>query len=222
MDAGCISALAAPTGPAIGALASLATTWLTRHSQTRAAQRVQDRARREALYGDFIREAPRLFADAFEHELDDPAKLVQLYAIVSMTRLFGQPRTLEEAERVMHQIGAACFAPNKELRLFADIATAGELDPLCAFSLACREELKLARPGLVELPTQEQAQRGRFGVELPTQEQAQRGRFGVELLGQELHVVAVPGQPRFEIVEVPRQDGFDDLSRYRLFADPEA
>lgn len=146
MDTAYISALAALARSAIGAPASLATTWLTQHSQTRATQRVQDRARPEALYGELIREASRLFADAFEHELDDPAKLVQLYATVSMIRLFGRPRTLEEAERVMRQIGATYFAPNKELRLFADIATAGELDPLCAFSRACREELKLARP----------------------------------------------------------------------------
>ena len=62
----------------------------------------QDRTRREALYGEFIREASRLFVDAFEHELDDPAKPVQLYAIVSTIRLFGQPRTLKEAERVMN------------------------------------------------------------------------------------------------------------------------
>jgi hypothetical protein len=32
---------------------------------------------------------------------------------------------------------------NKELRLFADITPSGELDPLYAFSNACREELKL-------------------------------------------------------------------------------
>ena len=57
----------------------------------RATLRLQDRARREALYGEFIREASKLFADAFEQELDDPAKLVQLYAIVSTLRLFGQP-----------------------------------------------------------------------------------------------------------------------------------
>ena len=58
-------------------------------------------------YGEFINEASKLFVDAFEHELDDPAKLV---------------------------------------RLFADITAAGELDPLFAFSNACRQELKLARP----------------------------------------------------------------------------
>ena len=42
----------------------------------------------------------------------------------------------------MSRIGAAYFAPNKELRLFADITTGGELDPLYAFSTACRNELR--------------------------------------------------------------------------------
>jgi UTP:GlnB (protein PII) uridylyltransferase len=145
MDAGYISAMAALAGSAIGAMASLVTTWLAQHSQARASLRAQDRTRREALYGDFIREASRLFVDAFEHELDDPAKLLQLYAIVSTIRLFGRARTIEEAERVMTRIGATYFAPNKELRLFADIARAGELDPLYDFSQACCEELQLVR-----------------------------------------------------------------------------
>jgi hypothetical protein len=104
-------------------------------------QRVQDRARREALYSEFIREASKLFADAITHELDDPAKLVELYSIASRIRLFGEPRTLEEAERVVTQIGTAYFAPNKELRLFANMAKESELDLLFAFSNACREEL---------------------------------------------------------------------------------
>ena len=58
-----------------------------------------------------------------------------------MLRLFGQPRTLHEAEQVMNRIGATYFEPNKELRLFADIRGAGGLDPLYAFSQACRDEL---------------------------------------------------------------------------------
>ena len=145
MDAAYVSALAALAGSAIGALASLATTWLTQHAQARTTLRLQDRARREALYGEFIREASKLFVDAFEHELDDPTKLLQLYAIVSTIRLFGQPRTVAAAEQVMNQIGAAYFAPNKELRLFADFTKGSELDPLYDFSSACREEFELAR-----------------------------------------------------------------------------
>ncbi|MFE1599441.1 hypothetical protein [Methylobacterium sp. ID0610] len=145
MDAGYVSALAALAGSAIGALASFASTWMTQHAQQRATQLVQDRARREALYGEFIREASKLFADAFRNELDDPAKLVNLYAIVNTIRLFGDPCTLDEAERVMHRIGETYFSPNKDLSAFADIRHAGELDPLCAFSNACRTELAIAR-----------------------------------------------------------------------------
>jgi hypothetical protein len=145
IEAGYVPALAALAGSAIGAVASFATTWISQNGQARALQMGQDRARREALYGDFIREASKLFGDAFGHELKDPATLVQLYAIVGMIRLFGQPRTLAEAEAVMRAIGATYFAPNKELRLFADIVRAGELDPLCAFSDACRDELRSGR-----------------------------------------------------------------------------
>lgn len=145
MDAPYVSALAALAGSAIGALASFATTWLTQHAQERATLLVQDRARREALYGEFIREASSLFGDAFRHELDDPAKLVNLYALVSKIRLFGEPETLKEAERVMHRIGETYFSPNKDLSAFADIRHAGDLDPLCDFSTACRAELAIAR-----------------------------------------------------------------------------
>ena len=145
MDASYISAMFALAGSAIGALASFVTTWAAQASQARAARRLQDRAHREELYGEFIQEASRLFVDAFEHELEDPAKLVHLYAIVSTIRLFGDPRTLHEAEKVMREIGAAYFAPNKDVRLFAEIAPAGELDPLFAFSEACRQELRTTR-----------------------------------------------------------------------------
>jgi len=145
MDASLIPALSALAGSAIGALASFVTTLSTQASQARAARRMQDRAHKEELYGEFIREASRLFVDAFEHELEDPAKLVHLYAVVSTIRLFGDPRTLLEAEKVMSQIGATYFAPNKDVRMFAEIAPQGELDPLFAFSKACRDELHIAR-----------------------------------------------------------------------------
>ncbi|GLS43788.1 hypothetical protein [Methylobacterium brachythecii] len=145
MDAAYISALAALSGSAIGALASFATTWLTQHAQARATLLVQDRARREALYGEFIREASTLFGDAFRHEFDDPAKLVNLYARVSKIRLFGEPDTLREAERVMQRIGETYFSPNKDLAAFASIRHAGDLDPLCEFSSVCRKELAIAR-----------------------------------------------------------------------------
>src|SRR5688572_2709147 len=118
MDPAYISAVAALSGSAIGALASVATNWVTQATQLRTTQRTQDRTHRETRYSEFIREASRLFVDAYVHELEDPAKLVSLYSIVSTIRLFGGPGPLREAEKVMSQIGATYFAPNKELRLF--------------------------------------------------------------------------------------------------------
>ena len=143
MNAAYASALAALAGSAIGALASVVTSWTSQRLQARTARRAQDLARREALYSEFVREASRLFADAFEHELEDPAKLVQLYATVSIIRRVGEEATLEEAEAVVRRIGATYLAPNKDLSLFGAIERAGELDPLYAFSSACRRELRV-------------------------------------------------------------------------------
>ena len=71
-----------------------------------------------------------------------PPNWCRFYSIVSTIRLFGGPGALREAEKVMSQIGAAYFAPKKDVHLFAEIAPAGELDPLFAFSAACRKELQ--------------------------------------------------------------------------------
>src|SRR3954462_8520664 len=100
--------------------------------------RVQDRARREALYSEFIREAAKLFADAITHELDDPAKLVELYAIARRMRLFRAPQILHEAERVISQIGSTYFAPNKGRQGRPSMARGAEVDLLLGFSTACR------------------------------------------------------------------------------------
>jgi hypothetical protein len=57
MDAAYISALSALAGSAIGALSSLGTTWLAQNAQNRLALLNQQRAKREALYSEFIDEA---------------------------------------------------------------------------------------------------------------------------------------------------------------------
>jgi len=50
MEAASLSALSALAGSAVGALSSLATTWLTQNAQSRVAHLNQQRAKREALY----------------------------------------------------------------------------------------------------------------------------------------------------------------------------
>ena len=54
MEAAYLSALSALAGSAIGATASLTTTWLTQRYQERSQRLAQERARRERIFGEFI------------------------------------------------------------------------------------------------------------------------------------------------------------------------
>ena len=93
MDVALIPAIAALAGSAIGALASLASTWLTQHEQVRAQRVAQAIARREHLFGEFIEEAASVYSDALIHEIDDLSKLVRLYSLVGKLRLSPLPRS---------------------------------------------------------------------------------------------------------------------------------
>ena len=98
MDVALIPAIAALAGSAIGALASLASTWLTQHEQVRAQRVAQAMARREHLFGEFIEEAASVYSDALIHEIDDPSKLVRLYSLVGKLRLFASAEVISKAE----------------------------------------------------------------------------------------------------------------------------
>ena len=136
-----LSALSALAGSAIGGMASIATTWLTQHSQNNSQRYAQSIARRERLYGDFIDEASKLFIDALTHEQVDPLKFVEIYATVGKLRLFASAAVVSRAEQVLHDIGEIYYLPTRD---FAKRATPPEteLNILQAFSEACREDLR--------------------------------------------------------------------------------
>jgi hypothetical protein len=54
MNTGYLIAMAALVGSAIGALASLGTTWFSQHAQERARRLAQIKAHRVQLYGEFM------------------------------------------------------------------------------------------------------------------------------------------------------------------------
>jgi hypothetical protein len=141
MDSAYFSTIAALAGSMIGGLTSLATSWLTQHAQFRAQERGHDLSRREDLYRDFIEEASRLYADAYEHDKADTSKLVNLYALVSRMRVRSSPRIIESADRVVRVIIETYLAPNKTFRDVPEILDNEAMDPLREFSNACREEL---------------------------------------------------------------------------------
>lgn len=136
-----LSALAALAGALIGGLASLGSSWLTQSIQQQARNREHDRARREALFTDFINEASRLYGDALSHEKDDVLDMVQLYAIVGRIRLISCSRVVASAEKTMEAIIGAYLAPNKSLRELRTLMIEGKMDFLVEFSEAARYEL---------------------------------------------------------------------------------
>jgi hypothetical protein len=149
MEAAYISAFAALAGSAIGASASFATTWLTQHQQERVTRLAQEMSRRERLYGEFIDEASRLLADALTHHLEEPSKMVPLYAIMGKLRLFASADGVARADEVMGQIVEIYDLPNAHFRNPADRPTQQRVDILLAFGEACREDLeRYARRGM--------------------------------------------------------------------------
>jgi len=111
MDATHVSAIAALAGSFIGGMASIATTWLTQFSQTRAQRVAQTITRREQLYEEFIEEAARLFIEALSSERIDPSKFVHLYGTLGKMRLFASKKVISMAQ-VMLKITDAFYRPN--------------------------------------------------------------------------------------------------------------
>ena len=142
MDPAYLSALAALAGSTIGGLTSLATSWLTQHAQFKAQQRTHEISTREELYKDFIEEASKLYADAYEHNEANTAKLVNLYALVSRMRVLSSPQVVEHADGVVRVIVETYLAPNKTFRDVPEILDNEAMNPLRNFSSACREELR--------------------------------------------------------------------------------
>jgi hypothetical protein len=150
MDTAYISALAALAGSAIGGMTSFATSWQTLHAQTKAQRMSRERDRRENLYGLFIDEASKLYADALQHQRDDPSQLMGIYALLHRIRLMSSSRVVESADRVIKLIADTYFAPNVSLQQLTSAwqeaksrTEAGtEVDILREFAEVCREELR--------------------------------------------------------------------------------
>jgi hypothetical protein len=137
------SAFAALAGSVIGALAGIVTTWLTLHAQERTRRFGQAMSRREALYGDFIEEASKLYSDALSHKLEDASKFIRIYALMSKLRLFSSDHVISKAEEVMRRIVEIYEAPEQDFRASIKESEHRDSDVLRAFSEACRREMSL-------------------------------------------------------------------------------
>jgi hypothetical protein len=143
MDAAYISALSALGGATIGGLASFGSTWLTQRTQLRFAHYEAIKAKREALYTEFINEASRLYGDALGHQKDEVADLVKIYALIGRIRLVSPRSVVTAAERTLDTISQTYLAPNRSLREVMDDFHRGGSDFFAEFGEACRQDLGL-------------------------------------------------------------------------------
>jgi len=141
MNSEYFSAFAALAGSEIGGFMMLASSWLSQKAQARAEQLAHNKARREELYKDFIGEAAQLYLDALGHNEAETAKFVKLYALIGRMRVLSSPKIVETGETVARTIIETYQAPNKTFRDLQGIVNSDAMDPLHAFSEACRDEL---------------------------------------------------------------------------------
>ena len=144
MDAAILPAISGLVGSLIGALSSLAGSWLNQRGQLRSQLWLQDAAKREALYVDFIRETSKDLAEAVTHQTEDPVVIVGLYSAVERMRLVSSPEVIRAAEELVRQVVTAYESPALTFEQLREKRRAGVRDPLKNFGEACRMELRPA------------------------------------------------------------------------------
>jgi hypothetical protein len=148
MDTNLIPAMAGVLGSLAGGSATVATAWITQKTLTRRELNVRDMRQREKLYAEFIAECAKLLIDAFTHTLENPEKLLAVYALTNRIRLTASQPVLAEAEHLLSHIAEQYFSQNLTVQEMRQLARSANADPLKAFGEACRAELKSIRAGL--------------------------------------------------------------------------
>ena len=144
MEAAYISALAALAGSAIGGLTTFATSWTTQQAQARAQRVANEKEKREALFGKFLDEAAKLYADAMQNKREDaPAVMIGIYALTNRIRLSSSARVVEKADAITEIIMDTYLSPNMTVEEVRNKWIEQRIDPLRDFSEACREELQI-------------------------------------------------------------------------------
>jgi len=142
--------MAAIMGALVGGLASLASTWVSERTRHRRDLIQREITKRETTYADFIDHASKLYVISATHNLneDDKTSLeselegaVSLYGIASRIRLFASDRVIHEAEAVLDLVLIQFGDENISFDQFRE-KKLNDRDPLKAFSISCRRELK--------------------------------------------------------------------------------
>jgi hypothetical protein len=143
MDTAILSASAGLVGSLIGGVSTFTASWVTQRKLLGSQRRIHHASQRQQLYSEFIVEATKRLAEAWNHEAEGPEVVSNLYSAVQRMRLISSSRVVDCAEQVMRGIIAAYAEPNKsfeELRRRVQ-QRSEEQDHLREFTEACRQEL---------------------------------------------------------------------------------
>lgn len=141
MDAALLSTASALAGAAIGAISSLGSTWMATQAQARTARLAAERSKREDIYGRFMDELARLYADALNNVGVDNERLTSAYALNGRIALYASAPVNAAADRAMRYIVDLALGPKRsaeEVRAMMDQADANVIR---AFAERCRAEL---------------------------------------------------------------------------------
>lgn len=141
-DSAYISAIAALLGTFIGTIASITTTWLGQRHQSKEQRRIRSKRARQVIYKKFIKEATRLHVHALEHDEIELSEMVNIYATLSVMRVFASRKVIDEADKAIKAIIATYGETNKTFHEVIASINHGFVNPLLAFSEACHEELE--------------------------------------------------------------------------------
>ena len=144
MDA-LLPTLSALAGTAIGALSSLASTWMTTQSQVRAARLAAEHAKREDIYGRFMDELARLFAGALNNVGVDYERLTNAYALNGRIALYASAPVNEAADAAMRYIVDLALGDKRTPEQMRVMMDQREANVIRAFAEQCREELQRLR-----------------------------------------------------------------------------
>jgi hypothetical protein len=134
-------ALSASGGATIGGLTSFGSSWLTQRTQLLFTYHEAIKAKREALYAEFVDEAARLYGDALGHQKDDASDLARLFALLGRIRLVSPRQVVMAAERTFDTIIEAYLGPNRTMHEVLDDVHRGGFHFLIEFGEACRQDL---------------------------------------------------------------------------------
>jgi hypothetical protein len=105
MDTAILSATSALVRSLIGAISTLAASWLTLRGRLRAQALVEEAAKREALYAEFIIEASRRLSEAWSRQAESPEVLAGLYSAHQRMRLTSSDEVIRVADHVIRLVG---------------------------------------------------------------------------------------------------------------------